>query len=63
MKNEEELKDNAPVIQSSTNTLQRVDTKISGHLCLFVLTSLMRENLSFEKVIEQLIYAFNEHFY
>ena len=63
MKTEEEIKDNTPVIDCSTNTLQRVDTNISGQLCLFVLTSMLREHLSFEKVIEQLKYAFAEHFY
>ena len=63
MKTEEEFRENAPVIQRSNVTLQGVDTKISGHLCLFVLTSLMRERLPFKQVMEQLNHAFDENFY
>ena len=63
MKTEEEFRDNAPVIQRIVDTLQGADTKISGHLCLFVLTSLMRERLPFKEVIKQLNYAYAKQFY
>ncbi len=63
MKTEEEFRDNTPVIERSADTLQSMDTKISGHLCLFVLTSLMRERLQFKQVMDQLKYAYAEHFY
>ena len=54
MKTEKELRDNVPVITRNSNILLRADTKISGHLCLLALTSLMREHVSFEELIEQL---------
>ena len=63
MKTEEEFRDKAPVIQTTNDSLQRVDTKISGHLCLFVLTSLMRECLPFKEVMKQLSYAYTKQFY
>ena len=63
MKTEEEFRDNIPVIQRNDVTVQRMDTKISGHLCLFVLTSIMRERFSFKQVMEQLNHAYAEHFY
>ena len=63
LKTAEEFRNNAPVIERNTTTVQRLDTKICGHLCLFVLTSLMREHLSFQHVMEQLNYAFSEQYY
>ena len=42
------------VIQRNTDIIQRVNTHVCGHLCLFVLTSLMREHLSFQEVLNQL---------
>ena len=63
MKTAEEFRNNDPVIERSTSIVQRVDTSICGHLCLYVLTSLMRERLSFQQVMDQLNYAFAEHFY
>ena len=58
-----EFRNDAPVIQRNTDIVQRVNTKICGHLCLFVLTSLMRENFSFSQVMDQLNYAFDEYYY
>ena len=63
MKTAEEFRNNDAVIERSTSIVQRVDTSICGHLCLYVLTSLMRERLSFQQVMDQLNYAFAEHFY
>ena len=42
------------VIQRNTDIVQRVNSHVCGHLCLFVLTSLMREHLSFQDVLNQL---------
>ena len=63
MKTAEEFRNDSPVIQTSTDIVQGLNTSICGHLCLYVLTSLMRERLSFQQVMEQLNYAFAEHFY
>ena len=63
MKTAKEFRNDAPVIQRNTDIVQRVNTKICGHLCLFVLTSLMRENFSFSQVMDQLNYAFDEYYY
>ena len=63
LKTAEDFRNNAPTIERNTTTAQRLDTKICGHLCLFVLTSLMREHLSFQHVMDQLNYAFSEHYY
>ena len=63
MKTAKEFRNDAPVIQSNTDIVQRVNTKICGHLCLFVLTSLMREHYSFPQVMDQLNYAFAEYYY
>ena len=63
MKTAAEFRNNSPVIQRNDDIVQHVNTSICGHLCLFVLTSLMRERLSFQVVMDQLNYAFDEHFY
>ena len=57
LKTEEEFRNNVPVIERSTDIVQRPNTKICGQLCLFVLTSLMREHLSFQHVMDQLTYG------
>merc|ERR1711973_1069361 len=45
LKTAEEIKNNSHVIMRNSNIVQRENSQISGHLCLFVLTSLMREHL------------------
>ena len=42
------------VIQRNTDIVQRINTHICGHLCLFVLTSLTREQLSYQEVLDVL---------
>ena len=42
------------VILRNTDIVQRVNTHVCGHLCLFVLTSLSREHLSFQTVLQEL---------
>ena len=63
MKTAEEFRNDAPVIERNTDIVQKVNTDICGHLCLFVLTSLMRERLSFEQVMDQLNFAFSDYNY
>ena len=53
LKTAEEFRSNAPVLQRNKDIVQREDTKICGQLCLFVLTSLMRERFSFQQVMYQ----------
>ena len=56
MKTAEEFR-NDWAIERDTDIVQKVNTDICGHLCLFLLTSLMRERLSFEQVMDQLKFA------
>ena len=43
-----------PVIERNTDIVQGPNTSICGHLCLFVLTSLMREHLTYQEVLKHL---------
>ena len=54
MKTKNEFKNNIPVIQRNTDIVQKSNTCVCGHLCLFVLTSLMREHLSYQEVLDRL---------
>ena len=63
LKTAEEFRNDAPVIQRNKDIVQREHTKICGQLCLFVLTSLMRERFSFQQVMDQLNHAFSEYYY
>ena len=63
LKTAEEIKNNSPIIFRSGYMVQRENSKISGHLCLFVLTSLMREHLTYKQVTDQLIYGFSKHYW
>ena len=54
LKTEKEYESGKAVIQRNTDIIQHVNTHVCGHLCLFVLTSLMREHLSFQDVLNQL---------
>ena len=49
-----ELQNGTPVIERNTGIVQRPNTNICGHLCLFVLTSLMRQHLTYQEVLNQL---------
>ena len=49
-----ELQNGTPVIERNTGIVQRPNTNICGHLCLFVLTSLMRKHLTYQEVLDQL---------
>ena len=46
-----DLKNGIPAIERNTDIVQRSNTHVCGHLCLFVLTSLTREHLSYQDVL------------
>ena len=54
LKSKDEFEKGNAVIQRNTDIVQHVNTHVCGHLCLFVLTSLMREHLSFQDVLNRL---------
>ena len=54
LKTKRELKNNIPVIERNTDIIQKPNTSVCGHLCLLVLTALMREQLSYQEVLNQL---------
>ena len=54
LQTKKEYESGKAVIQRNTAIIQRVNSHVCGHLCLFVLTSLMREHLSFQDVLNQL---------
>ena len=54
LKSKEEFEKGKAVIQRNTDVVQRVNTHVCGHLCLFVLTSLAREHLTFQEVLNTL---------
>ena len=54
LKTKNEFEMEKGVIQRNTDIVQHVNTHVCGHLCLFVLTSLMREHLSFQDILNKL---------
>ena len=54
LKTKVEFQNGTPVIERNIGIVQRPNTKICGHLCLFVLTSLMREHLTYQEVLDQM---------
>ena len=48
LKTKAEYNSSKQVIQRNTDIVQRVNTHVCGHLCLFVLTSLTCEHLSYQ---------------
>ena len=54
LKTAREFDEGVGVILRNTDIVQRVNTHVCGHLCLFVLTSLSREHLSFQTVLQEL---------
>ena len=63
LKTSEEFENSTPVIERNVDIVQRPNTKICGHMCLFVLTSLMREHLPFHHVIDQLNYGYSQYYW
>ena len=60
LKTRKEFESEKAVIQRNTDIVQHVNTHVCGHLCLFVLTSLTREHLSFQDVLNQLNYGYTQ---
>ena len=54
LKTREEFKHNVPVILRNTDIVQRPNTHVCGHLCLVVLTALVREHLTYQQVLNGL---------
>ena len=54
LKTKTEFKQERGVIQRNTDIVQHIDTHICGHLCLFVLTLLTREHLSYQDTLNLL---------
>ena len=63
LKTEREFKNNLPVIARNTDVVQRINTHVCGHLCLFVLTSMMREHLPYQHVLNILRYGFTQAYW
>ena len=63
LKTEREFKNNSPVIARNTDVVQRINTHVCGHLCLFVLTSMMREHLPYQRVLNILRYGFTQAYW
>ena len=53
LKSEEEFRNNKPVIQHNTDIVQKVNTKICGQLCVYVLDSLSK-GANFQDIINYL---------
>ena len=54
LKTKKEYETGKEVIQRNTDIVQHISTHVCGHLCLFVLTSLTREHLTFQEVLNRL---------
>jgi len=52
LKTSKEYQNDVAVIARNTDIVQRVNTHVCGHLCLFVLTSLMRKHLTYQQVLD-----------
>ena len=54
LKTEKEFEHERNVIQRNTDIVQHINTDVCGHLCLYVLTALTREHLSYQEVLNSL---------
>ena len=61
LKTKWEYINNVPVIQRNTDIVQWPNTHVCGHLCLFVLTSLTREHLSYQQILNDLSDGYTQH--
>jgi hypothetical protein len=53
LKTSNEYETGKEVIQRNTHIVQHINTHVCVHLCLFVLTSLVREYLTFQQVLNK----------
>ena len=63
LKTPSEFKNGKSVIQRNTDIIQRPNTHVCGHLCLVVLTSLMREQLSYQEVLDILNDGYSQNYW
>jgi hypothetical protein len=63
LKTASEFKNGKSVIQRNTDIIQRPNTHVCGHLCLVVLTSLMREQLSYQEVLDILNDGYSQNYW
>ena len=61
LKTKPEFEKKVSVIERNTDIVQRPNTSVCGHLCLFVLTSLMREHLTYQQVLDKLNNGFQQN--
>ena len=60
LKTKREYESEKGVIQRNTDIVQRVNTHVCGHLCLFVLASLTRKHLNFQTTLNVLIDGYTQ---
>lgn len=63
LKTSEEFVYNRAVISRNTDIVQRTNTHVCGHLCLVVLTALMREHLSYQEVLNLLNNGYSQNYW
>ena len=63
LKTRKEFKQKRLVIQRNSDIVQRPNTHVCGHLCLVVLTSLMREHLSYQQVLNILNDGYSQNYW
>ena len=63
LKTKQEFENNTPVIKRNTDIVQRVNTHVCGHLCLIVLTWLMREHFNYQEVLDRLNYGYSQNYW
>ena len=61
LKSKSEFINEKSVIQRNSDIVQRANTHVCGHLCLVVLTSLMREHLSYQEVLNRLTNGYSQN--
>ena len=63
LKTNKEFNRKKSVIQRNSDIVQRLNTHVCGHLCLVVLTSLMREHLSYQHVLNLLKDGYSQDYW
>ena len=63
LKSKFEFDNEKSVIQRNSDIVQRVNTHVCGHLCLVVLTSLMREHLTYQEVLNELNDGYSQNYW
>ena len=61
LKSKSEFINEKSVIRRNSDIVQTANTHVCGHLCLVVLTSLMREHLSYQEVLNRLTNGYSQN--